>query len=317
MSRRVTSRGGGGPIDSPLVHDEIRYLASEAKVAIQSLSRHKTDEAGVLMGVRQFGASEQSKVMLQRENEAALFAQDVGLYVVWRNESKPGSDFCARIGPSHRCFCGHTLSSHNISGLRPSRLPSCTACSCSAFLYVPNEPEEIGEAWLSRRSNWVPGTWRLKCMCGHSCDEHDPKRPYSCRSCRKCFGFEAQMRCVVCDGAFADHVTIIETANERKLASRPTGTAFEPLHGIDDDVRSNVLHTNPRERLALMQPTRQQMQPPPTALEPRHLKLEGRAPPARAEAPPVVATAVRTICSKCGIIFKTPGNFCTHCGAKR
>ena len=85
-----------------------------------------------------------------------------GLYVTWRCE-KTGDD-CCRVGPSHRCFCGHAYSQHAFASRTSRRgLPRCQQCACKAFDLVPSRPEEVGEWWLPRRTG-VTGS--LRCVLG-------------------------------------------------------------------------------------------------------------------------------------------------------
>ena len=77
-----------------------------------------------------------------------------GMYVVFR--SCTGED-CTRVAPSHICFCGCTLSAHN---MKNRRVP-CTKCKCDGFQFMFQRPEEIGEYWLVRRKDFNIHTWVL------------------------------------------------------------------------------------------------------------------------------------------------------------
>lgn len=46
-------------------------------------------------------------------------------------------------------------------------------CRCKAFAFIPGRPEDIGEFWFQRRRNFDPSTWRAKCKCKHTHEQHD------------------------------------------------------------------------------------------------------------------------------------------------
>ena len=47
---------------------------------------------------------------------------------------RSGHDFCARVGPGSRCFCGRPFEDHQW-GKRGE--PTCTATKCTRFQFVP------------------------------------------------------------------------------------------------------------------------------------------------------------------------------------
>ena len=53
-------------------------------------------------------------------------------------------------------------------------------CSCKAFQWIPSRPEDVGEFWHQRRRNFDPSTWRAKCRCKHTHEEHD------CNGMKRC-----------------------------------------------------------------------------------------------------------------------------------
>jgi hypothetical protein len=306
--------------DHNRVHEEIRVLGSNAKHLIEEkLSRHATSEQQVLVGMRRFGPSAQSRAMLSRELEGAEHAMETGQYVVWRNVnltacSKSSSkglsaDFCCRVGPDHRCFCSHNLADHQAKvarnealGKRPSLKSSpgshrCSKCSCNRFQYVPNEPEEVGEHWLSRRAGYVVGSWSPKCkMCSHTSAEHDSvtKQCSKCKVCHLSGGFVASCRCIVCDGKLQDHETIFETERDRLEQHLPTGQQFFPLSKkSDEELRELVFGQVP----SLNQ--RKEVSHCASLVAPSSVILS-------------------CSCVKCGMQLKSPSsNFCHICGAPR
>ncbi|ORC92622.1 putative protein-like [Trypanosoma theileri] len=236
----------GALIDSNEVHSEIRDLSTRVKGVIEkNFQKNATSEEQVLQGIRRFGPSAQSKKILNKENEAAMLAFKTGVYAVWRCErpklSGSNTDFCTRIGYQHRCFCGHTLEQH--AAPKPARgrvpAPRCQSCNCAGFEYVPNEPEEIGEGWLTRRRNWNPSEWSPKCRCGHGSKKHDPKT-HSCSEC-SCCGYTSHFLCVVCDCDGEAHATVFELERERLEKGRPVREAYFPLGGLEWSVRELVL----------------------------------------------------------------------------
>ncbi|CAM9459357.1 unnamed protein product [Heterosigma akashiwo] len=59
----------------------------------------------LVSAIQQFGVAPGARWMMQAELEGAKQALETGVYVTWRSE-KSGQD-CVRVGPRHRCFCGH------------------------------------------------------------------------------------------------------------------------------------------------------------------------------------------------------------------
>ncbi|KAG2501048.1 hypothetical protein HYH03_000867 [Edaphochlamys debaryana] len=172
--------------------------------------------------------------MIDAEEEAAQHAIDTGIYGVFRCATK-GNDYCTRVGPSARCFCGHSFGDHQFLNWPKTPYPSCKTCACRAFQYVPKRPEEVGEWWLPRRKGFNVHTWRAKCRCGHGHDEHDP----NARRCRcGCPVFQSNFACLACDLKWEDHETVFETARERLVAGRPVGDDFRPL--MDPSMRELV-----------------------------------------------------------------------------
>ena len=199
-----------------------------------------TSLAAIRKGIQQYGAAPGGKAMMQMENEAAIEALRTGVYIVWRSHKAKGGDFCARVGPRSRCFCGHLFGAHraNTSNTtKPTKSKrstsyGCSQCSCLCFQYIPQRPEEVGEWWLPRRKGFNVHTWRAKCRCGHPHDAHDP-RTMSCKHC-SCSHFSSNFCCVTCDGRYEDHETVFESAAERTRAGRPVGAAFKPLAAQPD-----------------------------------------------------------------------------------
>lgn len=189
------------------------------------LGNAATSLSAIKNGIHKHGPSVGGKEMLLLENEGASESLRTGVYAVWRS-SRNNEDFCARIGPRSRCFCGHVYSKHKLLG-KSGVLPTCTLCVCSCFNYVPQRPEEVGDWWLPRRRGFNVHSWKAKCKCGHAHDDHDPLHR-SCKTCG-CAHFQSNFLCVSCDGHWEEHETVFEGEDERKLAGLAIGHAFRPL----------------------------------------------------------------------------------------
>ena len=55
-------------------------------------------------------------------------------------------------------------------------------CKCKGFAWIPSRPEEVGEFWFARRRDFDPSTWRAKCRCKHSHEDHEPVGLRACKS---------------------------------------------------------------------------------------------------------------------------------------
>ncbi|XP_007895356.1 protein FAM221B isoform X3 [Callorhinchus milii] len=125
----------------------------------------------------QFGA--RVKELFDPEREAALDAIRSGIYIGWRSPEYKWD--CIRVGIKSKCFCGHLLAEHERFSAQSVRVPcAVNFCQCKAFAFVPARPEDVGEFWLRKRPNFDPRTWRAKCRCKHSHEEHDPSGSHHC-----------------------------------------------------------------------------------------------------------------------------------------
>ena len=219
-----------------------------------------TSVAGVRAGVRRFGVAQGPRKLLVREEEAATLALETGVYATWRSRAAA----CTRVGPRSLCFCGHSYADHAIQpstdnmkaggftrkpcghGRRKpggEKKPSSArgaarwACRCPGFAFMPSRPEEVGDYWLVKRRGFNINTWRCKCRCGHTHEEHDPNTR-RCRSCG-CGAFQSNFLCVVCDKHWEDHDTVFENEQERRAVGLPVGADFLPL-ALTPDIREAV-----------------------------------------------------------------------------
>lgn len=69
---------------------------------------------------------------------------------------------------------------------------------------------------------YLVGSQDLKCLCKHSCHDHEPNGIRKCLKpgCKGCGGFSSKHHCN-CGLTFNEHETIFESREERELAGRP------------------------------------------------------------------------------------------------
>lgn len=180
------------------------------------------------------------KKLFDPEREAAMDAIETGVYIGWRCPEFKHD--CIRVCKSSKCFCGHLLSDHAEYTGKSTMVP-CAAprCQCKAFAFVPSRPEEAGEFWLQRRPGYDPSTWRAKCKCKHTHEEHHPTGLRRCRmrGCG-CSKFFSNFLCAACDRHWEEHETSFETASMRKDTGLPYGEAYLPFHEFPE-LRNVVL----------------------------------------------------------------------------
>eukprot|EP01067_Filipodium_phascolosomae_P000308 Filipodium_phascolosomae@DN1250_c0_g1_i2.p1 len=122
----------------------------------------------------------------------------------------------------------------------------------ASFHFIPQRPEEVGEWWLPRRKGFNVTTWRAKCKCKHSHEEHRPNRPYRCTQCG-CQDFYSAFLCIGCDKHWEDHETLFETESERKTDGRPIKDAFFPFFEYPE-LEKEVFHVTPSQDTEIYRP---------------------------------------------------------------
>ncbi|KAK4470254.1 hypothetical protein MN116_005826 [Schistosoma mekongi] len=208
-----------------------------------------------------------TKELFTPEIEAVKEAMKTGTYIAWRPIDKPwNQQDCQRVCRNSRCFCGHLLNQHDsFSG--KITVPRCnhTGCLCTGFKFIPSRPEEVGEFWITKRSDFDRSAYRVKCKCKHTHEEHvSYPVPYQCKikGC-KCSGFSSAFLCAACDKHWNEHETVFESEMERKAEGRPVGEAWLPfaelpelakiaLTGVDNpDVQTiiDALPTSSRQNI--------------------------------------------------------------------
>jgi len=178
-------------------------------------------------GVEKYGVAGGARVMMSNEYLHAKEAVESGIYMTYWCEKKKSE--CFRLGSKSKCFCGHLQNEHNKNIGTKKIDTKCLNCPCKAFSYVPTRPEEVGMWWLPRRKEFDVRTWRAKCKCKHSHEEHAPTRPFRCKACGNCQDFHCDFACITCDCAWEDHMVLYETEQERKMEKKPIGQAYYPL----------------------------------------------------------------------------------------
>ncbi|CAF3780682.1 unnamed protein product [Rotaria sp. Silwood1] len=142
------------------------------------------------------------------------------LYVSWVN---PHGMDCILVGPQHKCLCRHKYSEHKTDfvEIRTERpiLISCRqhGCRCVSFEYVAN----------------TSGTSDPNCRCKHSLEHHATRSPYKCQKNCNCTGFSAPFTCSCGEPAY-NHITLVETKEEREKRGHPTGyaTPYKAMGGL-------------------------------------------------------------------------------------
>ncbi|XP_032069810.1 protein FAM221B-like [Thamnophis elegans] len=163
------------------------------------------------------------KELFHLEKEAALRSLQTGLYIGWRCPEYLWD--CFRVGDESRCFCGHLLKLHQVYVEKRATVPCTVAdCRCQGFLFVPTYPEEVGEFWLRRRTGFDVASWRAKCRCTHTHEEHSPIGARGCcvRGC-SCMAFASSFLCAACDRRWEEHATFFESEETRRRGGRPYG----------------------------------------------------------------------------------------------
>lgn len=192
------------------------------------------------------------KKLFDPETEAAVEAQQTGVYIGWRVAGTQHD--CQRVSRMSRCFCGHILGEHATytgrSIMVPCRQPGCR---CQGYAWIPSRVEEIGEFWHQRRRDFDPEAWRAKCRCKHTHEDHDPGGMRRCRArgCG-CGVFDSSFACAACDKHWQEHETFFETETMRKENGLPYGADYLPfaeipelrdlaLTGVEDDSRYKAI----------------------------------------------------------------------------
>ena len=169
-------------------------------------------------------------ITLEREAaELAIVSKEYTLYKCTLRKDNVPRDFCARVGPNSRCYCGMFHSQHSHNNNRKGEVRCC-----KNFEFIPSRPEEVGETWLMNRRGFNVDSWKAKCKCGHAHTEHGSvKNRRRCKEC-SCSAFISNFLCGMCDSHWEDHETIIESEGDRKREGKSVNQDFIPLSEAKD-----------------------------------------------------------------------------------
>lgn len=191
-----------------------------------------------------YGPAPGAKNLMWREMDAAEWSIESGIYGFWRcttiplEKPTPGNphalDFCARIGPKCKCFCGHKFENHDQNPCaRKGASTKCHQCECKMYEFVPMRPEEIGDWWLPRRKDFNILTWRVKCKCGHTHEEHKPYPQHFCTKCG-CGQWTGNYECMSCEHHQREHELMWMTRDERRAEGLKVDEEYKPLESMQN-----------------------------------------------------------------------------------
>ena len=172
--------------------------------------------------------------MMDNERLHSQEAIESGIYVTWSTISQGGKTVdCFRIGSNSMCICGHGFPCHDKILNKKKFSNKCNKCKCKAFKYIPVYPEEIGEYWIPFQKNFSYDTYRVKCKCKHTWNEHDGSGYLNCKKCG-CGEFNSAFCCAVCNKFWQDHEMIYETESERKMNGKPVREDYIPFNEMPE-----------------------------------------------------------------------------------
>lgn len=148
-------------------------------------------EYDMLVGESDGGVALSEKAYGNLKKRAAAAMSD-RLFCTWRCQTS-GMD-CINVGPSSRCFCGHTYKAHAWYENKSKKVKCrCPGCKCPGFRYVNGR-----------------GCQFIRCGCRHTHVDHRQGNGIMA-GCSKgscsCRAFVATTRCP-CGGAWVDHDTV-------------------------------------------------------------------------------------------------------------
>ncbi|XP_028415248.1 protein FAM221B-like [Dendronephthya gigantea] len=222
-----------------LVPRKAAILAPKGYTARPIVPASKAELLPVARAMNREDFAPRLKKLFDPEREAALEAIETGVYIGWRCPEFKHD--CIRVGKASKCFCGHLLSEHSHYHGNSVKVPCRVgSCACKAFAFVPARPEEVGEWWLPRRPGFDPSTWRAKCKCKHTHEEHSPINSRCQIKTCPCAGFNSAFLCCACDKHWEQHVTVFESASHRDAEGIPYGQHYLPFHEMPE-LRNVVL----------------------------------------------------------------------------
>ena len=215
------------PMDMNRVNREVRQMIDGSTVRpIKPANQY--DVISMARAMNRDNFAERVQEIFEPERDGALLAIQTGIYISWRCPDQQHD--CQRIGMNGRCFCGHILADHKKWDGHSLTTP-CGLCKCRGFAWVPSRPEEVGEFWLRRRPDFDETSYRAKCKCKHTHEQHEPNGDRRCtvRGCAKCFHFDSAFLCAACDRHWQVHDTVFENESMRLKEGRAVGQDYLPF----------------------------------------------------------------------------------------
>ena len=220
--------------DPDLDIDSQQLEAKKNKMSAQEKQLAKMTGRVLVNTVKNNRMTKGTQGMMDNERLHAQEAIESGIYVNWSTISKGGKSIdCFRIGSNSMCICGHGFPCHDKILNKKKFSSKCNKCKCKAFKYIPVYPEEIGEYWIPFQKNFSYQTYKVKCKCKHTWNEHDGSGYYNCKKCG-CGEFNSAFCCAVCNKFWKDHEMSYETEDERRMNGKPVREDFIPFNEMPE-----------------------------------------------------------------------------------
>ena len=220
--------------DPDLDIDTHQLEAKKSKMTAQEKQLAKMTGRVLVNTVKNNRMTKGTQGMMDNERLHAQEAIESGIYVNWSTISQGGKSIdCFRIGSNSMCICGHGFPCHDKILTKKKFSSKCNKCKCKAFKYIPVYPEEIGEYWIPFQKNFNYQTYRVKCKCKHTWNEHDGSGYYNCKKCG-CGEFNSAFCCAVCNKFWQDHEMTYETEDERRMNGKPVREDFIPFNEMPE-----------------------------------------------------------------------------------
>ena len=220
--------------DPDLDIDAQQLQAKKSKMSAQEKQLAKMTGRVLVNTVKNNRMTKGTQGMMDNERLHAQEAIESGIYVNWSTISQGGKSVdCFRIGSNSMCICGHGFPCHDKILNKKKFSSKCNKCKCKAFKYIPVYPEEIGEYWIPFQKNFSYQTYKVKCKCKHTWNEHDGSGYYNCKKCG-CGEFNSAFCCAVCNKFWQDHEMSWETEDERRMNGKPVREDFIPFNEMPE-----------------------------------------------------------------------------------
>eukprot|EP00794_Sanderia_malayensis_P009427 gene9427-10414_t len=241
ITAKTKKPGSHNAVSKPRGSCNNRAIVSQRSYTVKPIIPAKTAELlDVARAMHRDQFAGRVKKLFDPEREAAFQAIESGIYIGWRCL---GNDYdCIRVSTNSKCFCGHLQAEHDSFVETRKQALKCKLCACKQFAFIPSRPAEIGEWWLQKRPGFDVRSWRAKCRCKHTHEEHDPNGRRKCRSC-SCFAFDSNFLCAACDKHWEEHDTCFDDVTSRRMKNLSYGEEYLPFHELPQ-LRNIVLTGN-------------------------------------------------------------------------